>query len=461
MSNTTPSRRIPPGAPTEIGHSEEDIPPGPWALYLMSTQWSERSVPIAQLQSRSPQRELQTRILCAEEIEAKLGILRFVTSALIQIVGLEAATQCIECLKGEGPWPGCKVVPGSRDGSCANCKGRRRCSLLNVKSEEDAADTTRTHVISTLNPFETTPNGADTNRRILHISNKRRRPVTNDETNALLSERALSSVSGVTGGQYIECAYATAPEQSNNPPDDETNFRELWMELAAVENPPVHWDMHVTMGNMEKLRLDWSQNEVAASVVESDLSSADSEALKDALKKLSPKVQAILGKIKSEEDSSAVRDAICYLESLRKIKPKIVSMKNGPVKEAYLNLYSHFDSVDASKPTTGTTEICQSQPIPRDQRDTVDSRRYETPQSSSEVNETRLNLLESFQKEGTRLSQAAESRRQSRDKEWEEQHCRQKEVDQQLRRELDSQSPKIISGRRRVSNDSRTRKRQE
>ena len=132
MSNPNRSRHIPPGAPTFIGHNEEDIPPDVWAHYLLSAEWTKGAGLIQELQTKSPQRELQTRLKGVEETHHRLGDLRFVVSALVQVVGFEAKTECTCCQRGQGPWPGCKVLPGFLNGACANCQNngnRRRCSL--------------------------------------------------------------------------------------------------------------------------------------------------------------------------------------------------------------------------------------------------------------------------------------------------------------------------------------------
>lgn len=131
MSNPNRSRCIPPGAPTLIGHSEEDLPPDAWAHYLLSAEWTKGAGLILELQTKSPQRELQTRLKTVEETHHMLGDLRFVASALVQVVGFEAKTACTCCQRGLGPWPGCKVLPGLLDGVCANCQNRNRqkCSL--------------------------------------------------------------------------------------------------------------------------------------------------------------------------------------------------------------------------------------------------------------------------------------------------------------------------------------------
>lgn len=263
--------------------------------------------------------------------------------------------------------------------------------------------------------------------------NKRKRQDSNDGPEYLSSDGSPSPNMSTTRAEHPKAFETMRPRPSTTQSNEASTFRELWVKLADAEQPPYDWDMHVSMGNMEKLRLDWSQNEVASSVIESSLSSAEINSLRDALKNLSPKVQAILRDIKSEEDSSAVRDAISYVEGLGEIEPKINAMENGPVKEAYANLYSHFESLGTPK------------------KDTTEITRYETPRPSLGINEVRLQLLRSFQQEGARVSEEAGSRRQSRQAEVEEQRVRQKEVDKQLRRELNSESPKTISQRRPVS----------
>ena len=263
--------------------------------------------------------------------------------------------------------------------------------------------------------------------------NKRKRQDYNDGPEYLSSDGSPSPDMNATGMENTKTIGTMLPRPSTTQSNEASTFRELWVKLADVEHPPYDWYMHVSMGNMEKLRLDWSQNEVATGVIENSLSSAEINSLRDALNKLSPKVQAILRVIKSEEDSSAVRGAISYVEGLGEIEPKINAMENGPVKEAYANLYSHFESLGTPKP------------------DTAEIVRYETPRPSLGINGVRLQLLRSFQQEGARVSQEADSRRQSRQAEVEEQRIEQREVDKQLRRELDSESPKIISRRRPVS----------
>ncbi|KAJ6022827.1 hypothetical protein N7499_008146 [Penicillium canescens] len=308
------------------------------------------------------------------------------------------------------------------------------CLLAGDATIDHPKTRSRSNSQSSLGVAQDVSDNQATRQTISTNPNKRKRQDSNDGSEYLSSDGSLSPNMNATGTEHIQTVETMYTRPSTTQSNEVSTFRELWVNLADAEHPPYDWDMHVSMGNMEKLRLDWSQNEVATGVIENSLSSAEINSLKDALKKLSPKVQAILRNIKSEEDSSAVRGAISYVEGLGEIEPKINAMENGPVKEAYANLYSHFESFGTPK------------------ADTTDITRYETPRPPFGINEVRLQLLRSFQQEGARVSQEADSRGQSCQAEVEEERIGQKEVDKQLRRELDSESPKIISRRRPVSN---------
>jgi CRISPR/Cas system-associated endoribonuclease Cas2 len=283
------------------------------------------------------------------------------------------------------------------------------------------------------------PEGQGTRETTPTIPHKRKRADWNwipEQSN----DRLISPRIEAHRGEDLETMEITRLEPSISESSQIPTFKELWVQLADVEHPPYNWDLHVSMGNLEKLRLNWSQNDVATSVIEGDLSSTDIDALKNALKKLSPNVRAILRDMKSDEDSNAVQDVISYMESLDEIEPEINNMENGPVKEAYTNLYSHFDSIGASKskPNTVTTTLSES------------------PRLSLEIEEVRIQLLQNFQQKEALTREGASSCRPPGGQSEGYAPCfAQKEVDRQLRTELNSQSPKMISRSRRFSKASR------
>ncbi|OQD89467.1 hypothetical protein PENANT_c002G01013 [Penicillium antarcticum] len=404
----------PPGMPSVIGNNNGDLAPGPWVDYVFSNSWCKGPGMIRELMSMTPRRELQTRNKMAEQIR-----------------------------------------PSFLGGACANCVAtgnqRNRCSLQSMAIEDDATEPISNSAQQSLD-FDLGP------------VTKRERQGSDQESEYVSSDKSLAPVLAITEGQDTTQRQNKRLKTSTTSSNEASTFRKLWVKLADVDHPPGNWDMHVSMGNLEKLRLDRSQNAVASRLVGNGLSASETDFLKNFLKKLPAKVQTILQDINSDEDTSAVRDAISYIEVLGEIKPKINAMKNGPVKDAYKNLFSHFDSfkpkpttigitqsLPTSKQTPGSTEITKSSTPTKPMLGAVEVTRDVTPYPSPRTMEAGQQLLRSFQQEGDRLRQEQDSRRHSDQAEVQEPHIDQKDVDLQLQRELDSQKPKNISRQRGVS----------
>ncbi|KAJ5616525.1 hypothetical protein N7537_001639 [Penicillium hordei] len=172
---------------------------------------------------------------------------------------------------------------------------------------------------------------------------KRRRPNSGNETKDLLSFSSHSSSIG----------RATVDERSPDRADDESNmvsFNRLWAELAAIESPPRYWELFTAVGTMETMHRRWRHNRLAMEVVKLNISSSEATVIRDLIQNPSPRLASLLLGIGVEEDRIALENAFSYNSAMALFQRQVNVLEDGPVKQAYADVYSYFQAVACRRP---------------------------------------------------------------------------------------------------------------
>ncbi|KAJ6152266.1 hypothetical protein N7497_006585 [Penicillium chrysogenum] len=180
---------------------------------------------------------------------------------------------------------------------------------------------------------------------------KRKKPDSGNEAQDPLPS---SSHSSSTGSETVN---EKSLNQTVYDSDNLATFKTLWAELADVESPPKYWGLFTAVGTMETMHQRWRHSNIAVKLVQHNIPPYDATVIHDLMQTLSPKLRFLLLGIHVDEDRLALENAFSYNSAMVLFQQRVNALEEGPVKQAYMNIYFYFRALTLPKSETPQLSI--------------------------------------------------------------------------------------------------------